>query len=148
MKTLSCMFNMQTNRAYLTFLCLCLLLFVGIVLPYFYYRILKKVIETRTRVVGYNYFKKNQHRNFYRSTKGLFYSFLFFAFAFFPYFSLILIKDFQEIVPRFFYLYLFLFARSNSIFNPILYSLTNPLFKRGFKLLFSFLSCQKTIKRS
>lgn len=135
MRTLSCMFNTQTNKAYVTFFSLCVLLFVGLVLRYFYFKISKTIIESRTRAISYNYYKKSQFKYFYRSTKGLFYSFLFFALAYFPHFSLILIKDYQKIVPRLFYLYFFLFARSNLVFNPILYNLTNPQFKKAFKLL-------------
>jgi len=87
--------------------------------------------------------KKNRSENpekfkyLFKTTKGIFYSFLFFSFAFVPYFSLILMKDYQNYVPRYVYLYLFLFARANSIFNPIIYCTTNTMFKKCLKNLFA-----------
>jgi len=45
-------------------------------------------------------------------------------------------KDYQNYVPRYFYLYLFLFTRANSVFNPIIYATTNTQFRKSLKSLF------------
>lgn len=133
------MFNRHGNENYITLLLILILLINGFLLPYFYFKVFIRLIESSRRALSYNYFRKNQINTTFKITKGLFFSFLFFSMAYFSYFGLILIKDYQSTVPRVIYLYLFLFARSNSVFNPVLYGMTNPMFQRGFrKMLGSF----------
>ncbi len=132
------MFNRDANKIYITLLILLLIMSLGVLLPYFYIRIFAQIVKKRK-----NLMKKNRSENpekfkyLFKTTKGIFYSFLFFSFAFVFYFSLILIKDYQNYVPRYVYLYLFLFARANSIFNPIIYCTTNTMFKKCLKNLFA-----------
>lgn len=139
------MFNKNANEIYINFLLVCILVINGFMLPFFYFRIFKTMIDSRRRASSYNYFKKKEVNNTFRITKGLFFSFLFFGVSYVSYFSLMLIKDYQNLVPSWIYLYLFLFARSNSVFNPVLYALTNPLFQRGFKKVISNLTRSKSM---
>jgi hypothetical protein len=126
------MYNKNANEIYINILLACILIINGFLLPFFYYKILKFLIDSR-RETSYNYNKKKEIKNTFQITKGLIFSFVFFGFSYVTYFFLILVKDYQKLIPPSIYLYLFLFARSNSLFNPILYAITNPLFKRGFK---------------
>lgn len=51
--------------------------------------------------------------------------------------------DFEDKLSKVYHLYSMLFARINSSLNPILYGLTNPQFKRGYKNFFNFIFCRK-----
>ena len=142
-KIFSCMFNQEVNEAYITFIILLIFFALGLLLPFFYYKIFKKVTISRSRSLGHDYFRKNELEQIHKTTKGIYYSFLFFSCSFVPYFILILIKNYQNFLPRFIYLYMFLMVRSNSVFNPILYGTTNSHFKKSFSHFFDYLSCKK-----
>lgn len=135
------MFSTIANKVYTSIIIITILISIGILSPFFFYKIFKSLVEANN--IGYNRERRAETKYLMKTTKGLLYSFLFFAFAFFPYLTLLLIKDHQSVVPRFIYLYMFLLARSNSIFNPILYATTNSQFKRGYEKIFQFLFCCK-----
>ena len=139
------MFNRDANKVYITALILLLLLTLGLLMPCFYTQIFVKIIAIKTKLMVGKSSTNRKKLNFF-SNQAKVYSFLLFAFAFVPYFSLILMKDYQNHVPRFFYLYLFLFARANSVFNPIIYSTTNSVFRTKVKNLFYSVRFQKNRK--
>ena len=132
------MFNKKDNEIYITTLLILILLINGFILPYFYYKIFMKLADSRSRVSNYNYFKKNEIKYSIKTSKGLFLSFLFFGFAYLFYFGAMLAKSYHfNLIPQTLYLYMFIFSRTNSVFNPILYYTTNSLFKKGLLKLFS-----------
>jgi hypothetical protein len=132
------MFNKKDNEIYITTLLILILLINGLILPYFYYKIFMKLADSRSRVLNYNYFKKNEIKYSIKTSKGLFLSFLFFGFSWLSYFGAMLAKSYHfNLIPQTMYLYMLLFSRTNSVFNPILYYTTNSLFKNGLIKLFS-----------
>ena len=141
------MFNLDENKAYITCLFFVSFITIGFLLPFFYFSIFRSIVEARSRTISYNYERRREQKFLYKTSKGLFYSFLFFMCAFLPYFCLIMIKDYQNSIPRFFYLYMLLFARANSVFNPILYRSTNSLFKPSFNRIFVYIMCKKPFLR-
>ena len=135
------MFNKKDNEIYITTLLILILLINGLILPYFYCKIFLKLVESRSRVLNHNYFKKNEIKFSVKTSKGLFLSFLFFGFSWLSYFGAMLAKSYHfNLIPQTMYLYMFLFARTNSVFNPILYYTTNSLFKNGLVKMFSRMS--------
>ena len=142
-KLFSCMFNQDVNEAYIRFIFLLIMFALGVFLPFFYFKIFKKVTLSRSRSLGYNNFRKNEMEQIHKTTKGIYYSFLFFSCSFVPFCVLVLIRNHQKIVPRFIYLYMFLIVRSNSVFNPILYATTNSHFKKSLEGFYDILSCKK-----
>jgi hypothetical protein len=135
------MFNKKDNEIYIATLLIVILLVNGLILPYFYCKIFLKLSESRSRISNYNYFKKNEIKFSIKTSKGLFLSFLFFGFSWFFYFGAMLAKSYHfNLIPQTMYLYMFLFARTNSVFNPILYYTTNTLFKNAVVKIFSRMS--------
>ena len=134
--TRACMFNKKANEFYITLVIIMLLVVCGFLLPFFYIKIFILFKNSRQRALSHNYFKRKQMNSSFKMIKGLFYSFLFFAISYIAFFSLVLIKEYQPNIPSGIFMYLYLFARSNSVFNPILYTITNPLFQNGLKKMF------------
>ena len=48
-------------------------------------------------------------------------------------------SDFRDQLPRTIHMYAVFFAHLNSSLNPILYAITNPCFRRGYKNFINFI---------
>ncbi len=138
------MYNPREHEVYIALLTVIITLVLGFLLPFFYLKIFQKVNLAKYRCVSYNLNKKNQVEYIHKTTKGIYYSFLLFGFSFVPYMILIFFKNhFQNYLTNFVFSYVYFLARSNSVFNPILYGTTNSHFKKSFSQFFRYLSCKK-----
>jgi hypothetical protein len=75
-------------------------------------------------------------------SKGLFSSIILFIITYVP-FSLIIIIDHNDSLPAAYHLYGFALMRINSCLNPLLYGLTNTIFKKGFQNIYFLLFNRK-----
>jgi hypothetical protein len=102
---------------------------------YFYLKIFIKTAQVKKRAKSHDYFKQKKLNNSFKISKGLFASFFLCVASVLPY-GLVIILDYEDTFPRSIHLYVMLFARINSVLNPILYATTNALFRDGFKNFF------------
>jgi hypothetical protein len=94
----------------------------------FYVKIFIFIINAKQRAHICNRIK---HEIDLKFSKGLFSSIILFIITYVP-FSLIIIIDHNDSLPAAYHLYGFALMRINSCLNPLLYGLTNTLFKKGF----------------
>ncbi len=73
---------------------------------------------------------------------GLFMSIILYVFTFCP-FMIILMIDFEDTLPGAYRRHGLILARINSCLNPLLYGLTNTIFRKGFENFYFFLFNRK-----
>lgn len=112
----------------------CTLIFI------FYMRIFC-FVRTSTRRVHANS-KSSETDKSVRIAAGLFGSFALFTLCWFPY-GLVLAVDKHDVFNRNVYMFTMAVAHLHSSMNPVLYALTNPAFKIGYKQLFCAILCQR-----
>jgi len=138
------MFNQHEHEAYIAFVIITITLVLGLLAPYFYLKIFQKVKLAKCKAISYNLYKNNQAEFIEKTTKGIYYSFLLFSCSFVPFLILLFFKNlFQNYLTNFIFSYGYFLARSNSVFNPILYGSTNSQFKKSFGQFYTYLSCKK-----
>ena len=140
-KTMTCIWNRSSNRIFTYTLAITMILVPCFFVTFFYLQIFSKTFQSRLRASSYNYFKKKKLDTSIKISKGLFASFILVVITVLPYGILIMI-DFEDKLPRSFHLYTMLFARINSSLNPILYGITNPLFRYGYKNFLRVITCR------
>ena len=137
MFTLSCMFNPHSNPVYLELLACTLLVLCGFILPFFYFKIFIHLKKSKIRThTSNNFCQNNALDSTLRLSNGLFLSVIFFCIAYLSYLLFILAKTYENTFSKIFYKYLFLFARSNSLLNPVIYATTNSLFIKAYERIF------------
>jgi len=130
------MFNPHSNSGYLV-LSTFIILFFCLLLPFFYYKIFNHIKKSKIRThTSNNFCQKNALESTFSLSKGLFLSVLLFSISFLSYLVLILIKNYENFFLNIIYKYFYLFARSNSLFNPVIYATTNSLFRKAYERIF------------
>jgi len=97
------------------------------------------IIDSKQRAQSQNRIK---HKIDLKFSIGLFSSIILFVITYVP-FSIIVMIDHNDTLPVAYHLYGFAFMRINSCLNPLLYGLTNTIFKKGFKNIYFLLFNRK-----
>ncbi len=105
----------------------------------FYVKIFICIIDSKQRAQPQNRIK---HKIDLKFSIGLFSSILLFVITYVP-FSIIVMIDHEDILPAAYHLYGFAFMRINSCLNPLLYGLTNTVFKKGYQNIYFLLFNRK-----
>lgn len=128
------------------------LLIVGFLLPFVlilfaYISIFKRSKVVKKKSLSYGLQQYNEMVYSLNVTKGLFASYLFFLLTYVP-FSFIYVLDYQNVLPMALHIYSHLFTHFDTIFNPILFGMTNLLFLNGYKNFMNFLMRAKRFRHS
>jgi len=102
-------------------------------------RIFIFIINAKLRAQSQNRIK---HKTDLKISIGLFSSIMLFVITYVP-FSIIVMIDHEDILPAAYHLYGFAFMRINSCLNPLLYGLTNTVFKKGYQNIYFLLFNRK-----
>jgi hypothetical protein len=134
----------MVKRTFNRFTLNCILI-LCVVLPFAliffcYIRIFIYTFKAKRRAITYK--KIQEHKIDLKFSIGLFSSILLFVFTYIP-FSIILMIDYKDTLPAAYHLYGLVLMRINSCLNPLLYGLTNTLFKKGFKNIYFLLFDRK-----
>jgi hypothetical protein len=128
------------NRSILyCILILCVILPFALIF-FCYIRIFMHTIKAKRRAITYK--KIQEHKINLKFSIGLFSSILLFVFTYIP-FSIILMIDYKDTLPAAYHLYGLVLMRTNSCLNPLLYGLTNTLFRKGFENIYFLLFNRK-----
>ena len=106
----------------------------------FYIKIFIHAIQARQRVMTRS--RINELKRSLLISKGLFGSYVLFTICWLPY-ALVIMIDFEDNLPREYYVVTMLLAVLNSTLNPIFYGLTNPKFKHGYRNVVSLILYRK-----
>ncbi len=131
-------------RTYNRYLFSSLTLF-GTILPccliiFFYLKIFIHITQAKQRAQTHKLIQKNQID--FKFSMGLFLSILLYICTIVPY-SIVAMIDYKDTLPAAYHLYGLVLMRINSCLNPLLYGLTNTLFKKGFKNIYFLLFDRK-----
>ena len=134
----------MVKRTFNRFILYCILILCVIspfaLIFFCYIRIFIYTIKAKKRAITYK--KIQKHKFDLKFSIGLFLSIILFVFTYIP-FSIILMIDYKDTLPAVYHLYGLVLMRINSCLNPLLYGLTNTLFKKGFKNIYFLLFNRK-----
>ena len=134
----------MVKRTFNRFILYCILILCVIspfaLIFFCYIRIFIYTIKAKKRAITYK--KIQEKRIDLKFSIGLFSSIILFVFTYIP-FSIILMIDYKDTLPAVYHLYGLVLMRINSCLNPLLYGLTNTLFKKGFKNIYFLLFNRK-----
>jgi len=136
------MFNRTFNRALLLIANILGIQLPCIVLNFFYIRIFISTVQAKRRAISHNQLKQKKAKIDYKFSVGLFASLFLFTCTLIPY-SIMLIVDYEDKLHKVFHMYGLVLMRINSCLNPVLYFLTNPMFRKGYKNFYYFLFNRK-----
>ena len=141
-KNLTCMFDRTFNRVLVTTVSILGLQLPCVILNYFYIQIFTTTVQTKRRAFSQNKLDQKKAKIDYKFSIGLFASLFLFTCTLVPY-SIMLIVDYEDKFHRVFHMYGLVLMRINSCLNPVLYFLTNPMFRKGYKNFYYFLFNRK-----
>jgi hypothetical protein len=122
------------------FICIFCVILPFILIIICYIKIFIHTIEAKQRVITHQKFQK--HKIDLKFSIGLFLSILLFVFTYVP-FAIILMIDYNDTLPAAYHLYGLVLMRINSCLNPLLYGLTNTVFRKGFQNIYFLLFNRK-----
>ena len=135
--TKTCMFYNHSHPVYLVIFVISVVFSVGFLLPFFYLKIFLHLKQSKTKThTSYNFCQRTALSSTINLSKGLFLSVLLFCISLLSYLLFVVFKNYENIVLDILYKYFYLFARSNSIFNPVIYATTNSLFRKAYERIF------------
>jgi len=131
------MFYHHSHPVYLLIFAVGVVFSAGFLLPFFYLKIFLHLKQSKIKThTSNNFCQRTALSSTINLSKGLFLSVLLFSISLLSYLVFVLFKNYENIVLTYFYKYFFLFARSNSIFNPVIYATTNSLFRKAYERIF------------
>ncbi len=138
-KIKTCMLNRTISRYVVTILSIFCVILPFTLILIIYIKIFIHIIKAKLRAKSHSL---NRHNIDLKFSIGLFSSILFFAFTFVP-FAFILIIDYNDNLAASYHLYGYVSIRINSCLNPLLYSVSNTVFRKGFQNTFFLLFNRK-----
>jgi hypothetical protein len=139
-KIKTCLAKRTLNRYMIFFICIFCVILPFILIIICYIKIFIHTIEAKQRAITHQKFQK--HKIDLKFSIGLFLSILLFVFTYVP-FAIILMIDYNDTLPAAYHLYGLVLMRINSCLNPLLYGLTNTVFRKGFQNIYFLLFNRK-----
>lgn len=144
---LICTWNKRESLSYN----ICLLT-LGLLIPFSIILLSYIIIFKRSKVIkkkslSYGLQQYNETIYSLNVSKGLFASSLFYLLTYAP-FVLIYVLDYRNVLPMSIHIYSHLMTHFDTIFNPVLFGMTNLLFLNGYKKFINFIIRVKRFDRS